>query len=135
VAWHDRVRVLDAGGRPVAARLTRWSRSDAPTERELRAILSSEGLAPYAWGNPPGEVYAEHRHPFVKVLYCVSGSIRFELPEERGAAELGPGDRLDLPAQTLHGAVVGPRGVVCLEAHRSLASTSPTRAPGADGAD
>jgi quercetin dioxygenase-like cupin family protein len=119
VAGHDRVRVLDAGRRAVAARLTRWQGEGSPTERELRAILSAEGLAPYAWGNPPGDVYAQHRHPFVKVLYCVRGSIRFDLPEEGGSTELGPGDRLDLPAQTLHGAVVGPDGVVCLEAHRS----------------
>jgi len=27
-----------------------------------------------------------------------------------------PGDRLDLPAYTLYSAVVGPAGVVCLEA-------------------
>jgi hypothetical protein len=31
---------------------------------------------------------------------------------------LNPGDRLDLPAGTVHDAVVGPQGVVCLEAHR-----------------
>jgi hypothetical protein len=119
VAGNDRLRILGAGGQPIAAGLTRWECPDRPTERELRAILSAEGLAPYAWGNPAGDVYAEHRHPFVKVLYCVSGSIRFDLPEEGRALELGPGDRLDLPAQTLHGAVVGPDGVVCLEAHRS----------------
>ena len=119
MAGNDRLRLLDAGGQPVAAGLTRWERPDRPTERELRAILSAEGLAPYAWGNPAGGVYAEHRHPFVKILYCVSGSIRFDLPEEGRALELSPGDRLDLPAQALHGAVVGPDGVVCLEAHRS----------------
>jgi hypothetical protein len=31
---------------------------------------------------------------------------------------LNAGDRLELPAGTLHDAIVGPRGVVCLEAHR-----------------
>lgn len=75
-------------------------------------------MAPYAWGNPPGDVYEPHRHPYVKVLYCVAGTIRFELPEDGQALELGPGDRLDLSAGTLHGATVGPDGVVCLEAHR-----------------
>jgi hypothetical protein len=29
-----------------------------------------------------------------------------------------PGDRLDLPARTLHAATVGPEGVTCLEAAR-----------------
>ncbi len=97
----------------------RWQGAAPPTERELRGILSTEGLAPYAWGNPPGDRYAAHCHPFVKVLYCVSGSIVFELPEEGTTVELRPGDRLDLPAQTLHAALVGPDGVVGLEAHRS----------------
>ena len=97
----------------------RWGRAEPPTEREMRGILSTEGLAPYAWGNPPGDRYEPHRHAFVKVLYCVSGSIKFELPEEGASLELRPGDRLDLPAQTLHSALVGPEGVVCLEAHRS----------------
>lgn len=34
-----------------------------------------------------------------------------------GAFELGPGDRLELPAATAHGATVGEAGVTCLEAH------------------
>ena len=32
--------------------------------------------------------------------------------------ELPAGDRLDLPRDTRHKAVVGPEGVACLEAHR-----------------
>jgi mannose-6-phosphate isomerase-like protein (cupin superfamily) len=119
VAGDDRLRLLDAGRRAIAARLTRWEGDDRPTERELRARLAGEGLAPYAWGNPPGDVYPAHRHPFVKVLFCVSGSIRFDLPEEGASLELGPGDRLDLPPGTLHSALVGGLGVVCLEAHRN----------------
>ena len=82
-------------------------------------------MAPYAWGNPPGDVYEPHRHPYVKVLYCVAGTIRFDLPEDDQALELGPGDRLDLSAGTLHGATVGPDGVVCLEAHRNPPRATP----------
>ena len=129
MARHDRLRLLGAGRRAIAARLTRWGRPERPTERQLRAILSAEGLAPYAWGNPPGDVYAEHRHPFVKILYCVSGSIRFDLPEEDRALELGPGDRLELPARTLHAALVGPEGVVCLEAHANPPPASRSAGP------
>lgn len=81
--------------------------------------MSAEGLAPYAWGNPPGDLYEPHRHNFVKILYCVEGSITFELLDESRSVELHPGDRLDLPAGTLHSATVGPHGVVCLEAHRT----------------
>jgi quercetin dioxygenase-like cupin family protein len=52
------------------------------------------------------------------VLYCVQGSITFGLPESGGAITLNPGDRLDLPAGVVHDGVVGPRGVICLEAHK-----------------
>lgn len=99
--------------------LVRWAGATAPAERELRAALSAEGLAPYAWGDPACAVYTAHRHSYHKVLYCVSGAIRFDLPDDGEWLELGPGDRLDLPARVLHAAVVGPNGVVCLEAHRN----------------
>jgi quercetin dioxygenase-like cupin family protein len=99
--------------------VTRWpSDQPAPDERQLRALLSAEHIAPYAWGNPPGDRYEAHRHPYHKVLYCLSGSIVFDMPEAGESVELRPGDRLDLPPQVLHAAAVGPDGVVCLEAHR-----------------
>ncbi|HEY3081279.1 MAG TPA: cupin [Chloroflexota bacterium] len=101
-------------------RVTRWSDDrPPPDERAARALLSSENLAPYAWGNPPNDSYAVHRHPYHKVLVCLSGSIVFDLPELGRSVELSPGDRLDLPPDLLHSALVGPDGVVCLEAHRT----------------
>lgn len=83
----------------------------------IESRFAAEGLAPSAWSNEPGDRYAEHRHGYDKVLVVTAGSIVFTLPERTGSVELGPGDRLDLPAGTLHGALVGPAGVVCLEAH------------------
>jgi quercetin dioxygenase-like cupin family protein len=84
----------------------------------LAARLRGEGLAPGAWSNGPGDRYAPHQHDYDKVLVCAEGSIRFGLPERGIAVDLEAGDRLDLPAGTRHDAVVGPRGVTCLEAHR-----------------
>ena len=81
--------------------------------------MRAEGLHAYAWQNDPGYVYTPHRHAYHKVLFCTRGSICFDLPEEGRSVELRPGDRLDLEAGTAHGAVVGPDGVVCLEAPRS----------------
>ena len=47
-----------------------------------------------------------------------SGSIRFGLRgSATGGQNLASGDRLELPAGTLHDAVVGLDGVSCLEAH------------------
>ena len=51
------------------------------------------------------------------MLVATAGSIVFELPELAREVELSEGDRLDLPAGTLHGARVGSAGVTCLEAH------------------
>jgi hypothetical protein len=83
----------------------------------LTARLRAEGLEPYAWSNGPGDLYPAHEHGYDKVLVVDSGSIRFGLPDRREVVELEVGDRLELPARTIHDAVVGPIGVTCLEAH------------------
>ncbi|MFH1185510.1 MAG: cupin [Chloroflexota bacterium] len=98
-------------------RVTAWSGSAAPTEQSLRLIMQEQGLRPHAWGNGPFDHYAPHSHSYDKVIYVVSGGISFGLPQEDRKIELRAGDRLDLPARTMHEAVVGDQGVVCLEAH------------------
>ena len=80
---------------------------------DLGARLRAEADGCYGWSNGPGDVYAEHVHGYDKVLYCVSGSITFMLRDRE--IRLGPGDRMDLPAGTPHGAVVGPDGCACIE--------------------
>lgn len=101
-----------------------WQETTPPQEQDLRQRMQQEGLSPYTWSNGPGESYAVHSHSYEKVLYCVRGSIRFVLPDQRddtGAAqiiELAPGDCLLLPPGVRHSAYVGPRGVTCLEAPR-----------------
>jgi quercetin dioxygenase-like cupin family protein len=90
----------------------------APSVAELAtARLAGEGLDASSWGNGPGDRYLAHRHDFDKVLVCVEGGIEFWLRELSRVARLEPGDRLDLPSNTLHEAVVGRDGVRCLEAH------------------
>ncbi|MER3398932.1 MAG: cupin [Chloroflexota bacterium] len=98
--------------------VTRWDKPQPPTEAELIDLFRAEGLEPYRWSNGPGDVYPVHAHPYHKVLYVVRGSITFRFPGGQPPAELKVGDRLDLPAGVEHDAVVGPEGVVCLEAHR-----------------
>lgn len=97
----------------------RWPEAQPPDEETLRQILAQEELSAYRWGNAPGDTYAAHRHSYHKVIYVVSGSIEFGLPEIGSRIHLQPGDRLELPAGVLHNALVGPQGVRCLEAHRS----------------
>ncbi len=98
--------------------ITRWQQERQPGEAELRERLVAEGLSPHRWSNGPGDEYAVHSHSYTKVLYCVRGSIRFTLPDQGDHVDLGPGDRLVLPAGTRHGAIVGPAGVTCIEAPR-----------------
>jgi quercetin dioxygenase-like cupin family protein len=90
--------------------------SDA-IDRGLAGRLRAEGLQAGSWSNEPGDRYAAHDHGYDKVLVVASGSIVFGLVDDGESAALAVGDRLDLPAGTRHDALVGPAGVVCLEAH------------------
>jgi quercetin dioxygenase-like cupin family protein len=105
---------------------TPWPSPQPPSEPDLEALFRREGLSPSWWSNAPGNRYGAHSHPYHKacpepaegVLYCARGSIRFVLDGGQ-ALDLSPGDRLDVPPGTTHSAVVGPRGVTCVEAPRT----------------
>jgi quercetin dioxygenase-like cupin family protein len=83
-------------------------------EKGVEARLRAEADHCYQWSNGPGAVYAVHDHPYRKILYVAQGSITFT-PVGRPAVVMRAGDRLDLPAGTAHGAVVGDDGVTCWE--------------------
>ncbi len=88
------------------------------TFEDLMSKLRTEASGCYSWSNGPGDRYAAHSHSFEKVLYCVDGSITFVLESEGRRLELKPGDRMTLPAGTVHSATVGPAGCTCIEGHR-----------------
>ncbi|HEX2991668.1 MAG TPA: hypothetical protein VHO49_13380 [Anaerolineales bacterium] len=98
--------------------VTPWADSAPPSQSSLWKLMADEGLSPYSWSNGPHDTYAVHSHSYDKVIYVVQGSIAFGLPELGKQLTLNTGDRLDLPAGVVHDAVVGPQGVVCLEAHK-----------------
>ena len=100
-------------------------------EDDVARHLATEGLHASRWSNGPGDGYSVHRHPYDKVLVVTAGSIRFTLSGGE-VSELATGDRLDLPAGTEHGALVGSSGVTCLEAHLPAGSlgSRPTALPG-----
>lgn len=101
-----------------APRVTHWAESAVPTQTQLWNLMTDEGLTPYSWSNGPLDVYSAHSHSYNKVIYVVQGSITFGLPELGKQLSLNAGDRLDLPAGTVHDARVGAQGVICLEAHK-----------------
>lgn len=59
------------------------------------------------------------------MLVATSGSITFHLVDTALDIVLAAGERLDLPAGTVHGATVGAAGVTCLEAHLPSGSLPP----------
>lgn len=83
---------------------------------EIAQAFNDEGLSPMRWSNGPGHRYGAHSHSYHKVLYCVSGSITFTVDGK--AITLAPGTRLEIPPGAMHSAIVGPEGVVCMEASR-----------------
>jgi quercetin dioxygenase-like cupin family protein len=103
---------------PPTPQVTPWKSGTLPTRDEIWRLMTDKGLSPYAWSNSPHDVYAAHTHGYDKVIYVVSGSITFGLPTLERNLTLFPGDRLDLPKGTLHDALVGSDGVVCLEGHK-----------------
>jgi quercetin dioxygenase-like cupin family protein len=89
-------------------------------ETAVRTRLETEADSCYAWSNGPGTVYGAHSHSYRKILYCLRGSIRFDLVADGKSIELAPGDRLELAPSTAHAAVVGPGGVTCIEGQGRL---------------
>jgi hypothetical protein len=95
-----------------------WSGGEILTEAEIKRLLNAEGLQSFRWSSLPGEVLEENVSSCQKIIYILDGSITFCLPASRQQVTLYLGDRLDLPADTIHTTVVGPEGVVCLEGQR-----------------
>ncbi len=97
-------------------KIIRWE-GETPSEKELAKILHDEGLNYYPWSNAPHDLYSPHIHTYDKIIYIVRGSISFILPDLDQTHTLHAGNRLELPANTLHSAAVGGQGVKCFEAH------------------
>ncbi len=98
--------------------VTYWEAASPPTEELLWRIMEGQGLNPHTWSNEPHDIYSAHKHNYNKVIYVVRGSITFGLPIIKGQVTLHVGDRLEIPAGTVHDAQVGADGVVCLEGRK-----------------
>lgn len=101
-------------GRAKILRMAAGETQTSRREKAFRREMEGQGGAVSSWGNPPGDRYAPHSHPYRKVVCCIEGSIVFCMAE--GDAELSAGERLVIEPGTMHTALVGPRGVRCAEA-------------------
>lgn len=78
------------------------------TEAEIEKNIEEEGFTPLKYENGPGDIYPLHQHPETKLLAFLSGSMEVKVGEETFNCEKG--DKLLIPGNTPHSAVVGPTG-------------------------
>jgi len=71
-------------------------------KREAVQEISDAGWWPISWRDAPGEVYGAHKHDADQTLYLVEGWM--ELGVGANTYRLNPGDKLELPAFTVHSA-------------------------------
>jgi len=67
---------------------------------EVIQEIADAGWWPVSWRDPPGEVYEPHKHDADQTIYVVEGSLEFQI--NNSSYCLNPGDKLELPALTVH---------------------------------
>ena len=107
-------------------KITRWEQGEAPLQNNLVDAMKSEGLVPYIEDDEPGHFYEAHIHPNDEVIVMVSGEITFGVGDDTWV--LGPGDRLDLPANTSHWAETQGAGPIRMLAASKGDKHDPLRA-------
>ena len=93
-----------------------WAEDAPPNEAELERRLAGDGFEAFLWRDGPGARYPDHQHDRDESLWLLRGGLCFTISGERHA--LGPGDRLLLPAGTVHAALAGPDGATYLIGRR-----------------
>ena len=71
-------------------------------KREAIREISEAGWWPVSWRDAPGDVYEPHKHDADQTLYMVEGQL--EIGVDGRTVRLSPGDKLELPAFTVHSA-------------------------------
>jgi len=87
--------------------IDRWESPEPPSLDEMRETLKDEGYEGiHTFRDAPGTQYAHHEHDFIEVRWIYRGEITFGIGEKKITLE--PGDRVDIPAHTLHKARMHP---------------------------
>ncbi len=95
----------------------RITTSKKPTLDELRQILEKERLECELFSDKPGTRYGRHKHDFDDFIVIVRGQMK--LVTDKAEFLMKPGDRIDLPKNTVHWAVMlGKEEVQYLSAAR-----------------
>ena len=90
--------------------------ADATTEPALRSLLAGGDV--FRWSDGPGAAYSPHSHDHDETICLLEGAITFTAGGKTIHLARA-GDRLNLPAGTVHAAEAGPAGATYLIAeHR-----------------
>lgn len=77
--------------------------------RDLEKKLQSEGFRhTYIWQDGPNASYPDHTHPVETAHIILDGEMT--VTHSSQARTCRAGDRIDVPARTVHSARMGPRG-------------------------
>ena len=99
-------------------RLERWEPSDGPlTEKRMMGAMERDGYEVASYAYRAGTEFPVHEHAQDKCDAVLEGIFRVIVGDE--TYDLGPGDRLYLPAGTRHSAqVIGSETVLSLDGTR-----------------
>ncbi len=89
---------------PVILDIVRWNKPRKPSLEDLQRMLHAEGLEFDLYSDSPGTKYGRHKHSFDDFIVIVSGQMKIITDAQEWTMK--PGDRLNLPANTAHSAVV-----------------------------
>ena len=78
------------------------------SQSDIKKAVTEEGFSPVLVTDSPGFVYEEHHHKETKLLACLKGTMNVVVNREPLVFE--PGDKLIIPGNIHHSAVVGTDG-------------------------
>ncbi len=93
-----------------------WQERHKPSLDDIRAVLAADGYQAVKWASEPNQAYLAHAHIYTEVLWLIEGELTVGLPAEGRLLQLSPGDRIVIPAGTLHASEAGPEGALYLVA-------------------
>ena len=77
-------------------------------QEKIASSIRQDGFNPVSISDPAGYVYPPHRHPETKLLVFLKGSMKVYVQGRE--FNCSAGDRLMIPGNMEHSAVVGPEG-------------------------
>lgn len=75
---------------------------------DIKKEIINQGFDPIEFFDPPGRIYNLHQHPETKLLAFLEGSMNVTVGDKTYLCEAG--DKLIIPSNKMHSAIVGPNG-------------------------